>query len=203
VTHIEAVETHVPERAFAWKSHEGQNVETSKRIGNGQLGIPHSAFRIPHFSKPRSREGKGIADRPDRPSRLWDVPEPARVIALFPEGPPAWIEWRGRGRAVIASRGPERIALPWWREKLKNRKVEKSKSLSMVDCRLSIGKLPEPRAPALDAKCPGSARATLQNVETSNPKGRDYYEVQDEDGRWLWLFRNRGSGEWFVQGEWT
>jgi protein ImuB len=31
---------------------------------------------------------------------------------------------------------------------------------------------------------------------------RDYYRVQDEDGRWLWLFREACSVRWFVHGEW-
>jgi len=32
---------------------------------------------------------------------------------------------------------------------------------------------------------------------------RDYYRVQDENGRWLWLFREAGTSRWFVHGEWT
>lgn len=31
---------------------------------------------------------------------------------------------------------------------------------------------------------------------------RDYFRVQDEAGRWLWLFRER-AGDWFVHGEWA
>jgi protein ImuB len=31
---------------------------------------------------------------------------------------------------------------------------------------------------------------------------RDYYKVQTRDGRWLWVFREVGSGKWFVQGVW-
>jgi protein ImuB len=29
---------------------------------------------------------------------------------------------------------------------------------------------------------------------------RDYYRVETEDGRWLWLFRQRQTGEWSLQG---
>ncbi len=32
---------------------------------------------------------------------------------------------------------------------------------------------------------------------------RDYFRVQDETGRWLWLFRARSSMQWFVQGMWV
>ncbi len=31
---------------------------------------------------------------------------------------------------------------------------------------------------------------------------RDYFRVQDEGGRWLWLFREADGGRWFVHGEW-
>lgn len=31
---------------------------------------------------------------------------------------------------------------------------------------------------------------------------RDYFRVQDESGRWLWLYQDRTSREWFVHGEW-
>ncbi|RIK65792.1 MAG: hypothetical protein DCC65_11680, partial [Planctomycetota bacterium] len=31
---------------------------------------------------------------------------------------------------------------------------------------------------------------------------RDYYEVEDEHGRRLWVYRDGGSGAWFVHGQW-
>ena len=31
---------------------------------------------------------------------------------------------------------------------------------------------------------------------------RDYWAVQNEHGRWLWIYRHLGTGGWFVQGEW-
>lgn len=31
---------------------------------------------------------------------------------------------------------------------------------------------------------------------------RDYFRVQTDDGRWLWLFREACSERWFVHGEW-
>jgi protein ImuB len=39
-------------------------------------------------------------------------------------------------------------------------------------------------------------------------RARDYFRVQINDGRWLWVFRVRGGNEdagagWFVHGEWT
>jgi protein ImuB len=32
---------------------------------------------------------------------------------------------------------------------------------------------------------------------------RDYYRLQDESGRWLWVFRERFAGRWFVHGWWS
>lgn len=31
---------------------------------------------------------------------------------------------------------------------------------------------------------------------------RDYYEVEDEHARQLWVYRDGGSGQWFVHGQW-
>lgn len=31
---------------------------------------------------------------------------------------------------------------------------------------------------------------------------RDYYEIEDRPGRWLWIFRDGETGGWFVQGRW-
>ncbi len=31
---------------------------------------------------------------------------------------------------------------------------------------------------------------------------RDYFKVQDQKGRWLWVYRNVKSQEWFIQGLW-
>lgn len=31
---------------------------------------------------------------------------------------------------------------------------------------------------------------------------RDYYKVEDETGRWLWIYRNTENYKWFLQGLW-
>jgi protein ImuB len=95
-----------------------------------------------------------------RPSRLFDTPEPIKVVAIVPDGPPSWMAWRGQAHTVRSSLSPERIGLPWWDHH--------------------------------------DAAGT-----------RDYYEVQDELGRWLWVFRERRTSSrsaacrWFVHGEWA
>lgn len=32
---------------------------------------------------------------------------------------------------------------------------------------------------------------------------RDYYEAEDDGGRQLWVYRDSGSGNWFVHGQWV
>ena len=32
---------------------------------------------------------------------------------------------------------------------------------------------------------------------------RDYFRVQDERGRWLWICRVLETGAWYVHGEWA
>ena len=35
------------------------------------------------------------------------------------------------------------------------------------------------------------------------PFSRDYFKVQDEHGRWLWIYRIVESRRWFVHGLWA
>jgi protein ImuB len=50
-----------------------------------------------------------------RPVRLLSRPAPIRVIALVPDGPPAWLSYRGREQCIVHAAGPERIETAWWR----------------------------------------------------------------------------------------
>ena len=90
----------------------------------------------------------------DRPTLLLDRPEPARVIALTPDGPVHRVAWRGRESVVVGCAGPERIAGEWWRS----------------------------------------------NAVAST---RDYFVVDLDDGRRLWLARSIERGTWFVHGVWA
>lgn len=53
---------------------------------------------------------------PARPVRLFSRPQVIDVIAEVPDGPPARFHWRRMMHEVIASEGPERIAMEWWRD---------------------------------------------------------------------------------------
>jgi protein ImuB len=50
----------------------------------------------------------------DRPSLLFERPEPAEGMALEPDHPPAWIRWREKEYLLAAGFGPERIVTEWW-----------------------------------------------------------------------------------------
>jgi protein ImuB len=53
---------------------------------------------------------------PARPLRLFARPEHVEAIAEVPEGAPAQFRWRHVLHEVVASEGPERIAMEWWRD---------------------------------------------------------------------------------------
>lgn len=95
VTTIEPIETYIPEQAFVTRAF----LKTSHYGVCGANGV-----------------GKERVFPGNRPSRLFDTPEPARVMALVPDGPPVWLRRRGIESAIVTSNGPERIALPWWTE---------------------------------------------------------------------------------------
>lgn len=42
----------------------------------------------------------------------------------------------------------------------------------------------------------------LRGDDHRKPAPRDYFKVQDERGRWWWLYRRAGTSHWFVHGRW-
>lgn len=95
-----------------------------------------------------------------RPFRLLERPEPIRVTAEIPDGPPLSFTWRRAVRRVVRAQGPERIAPEWWRD---------------LEGRDHI---------------------------------RDYYQVEDAQGRRYWVFRDglyqdpgaKGPPAWYIHG---
>jgi protein ImuB len=51
-----------------------------------------------------------------RPVKLFERPELIQAIAEVPDGPPVSFRWRRMSHTVARVEGPERIALPWWRD---------------------------------------------------------------------------------------
>lgn len=153
-----AVATHVPEEAFPLQAlaTAGERPDNAKESSPPRRIVASS----PSPSLTRSVKGGFVAlPELDRPSQLFEVPEPAQVICLVPDGPPSWMRWRGRACAVRCDPGLERLALPWWEAK--------------------------------------------RGARPSSDVVRDYYQVQDDRGRHLWVFRDRATNEWFVHGLWA
>jgi protein ImuB len=165
---LEAVESHVPERAerAAKEPHPpvGHLLQQKgwRRDGMGHLpprstGLAVSMKSLLHA--PLRGEGAQRADEvPSRPLLIFESPEPATVIASVPDGPPMRLTWRRVTRKIVKSQGPERIAPEWWHL-------------------------------------------------TSTERPRDYYHVEDDQGRRYWLYRDGLYGEddgpppkWFVHG---
>ncbi len=107
VVRAETVDDHQPERAVRYVSWVGKNApaKTSKQ------------------SRPRA-EPRGLWDRTHdlsvappgrRPLMLFARPQPIRVMALVPDGPPIWMRYGGREYTVSDAAGPERLETGWWR----------------------------------------------------------------------------------------
>ncbi|MEO1584333.1 MAG: DNA polymerase Y family protein [Planctomycetota bacterium] len=76
----------------------------------------HDAAESPPPASSASPSTGGVQATPsDRPTVLFDRPEPADVVALTPDGPVHAVRFRGEDHAVIACIGPERIGSEWWR----------------------------------------------------------------------------------------
>jgi protein ImuB len=88
VLRASVVESHLPERAFAFR---------------------------PAAAPATTPMGRGAATARDRPTLLFDPPCPAEVVFLSPDGPIMRVRWRGGEVSVVAGLGPERIAPEWWR----------------------------------------------------------------------------------------
>ena len=129
------------------------------------------------FSARNDASAWGGLAKPPRPPLLFANPEPLTVLAEIPEGPPARFTWRHMSRRVVKAEGPERIAPEWWRA-------------------LRSGAI-------LVTSLKGSGRASSKH----QPRPRDYYRIEDEDGHRYWVFREGlyqesglGSPGWFLHG---
>lgn len=79
--------------------------------------IPERIVRLASVLHEQPRRLASDVVASPRPSTLLDRPEPAEVIALWPDGPPSWVKWRGREIKVTHAAGPERVSEEWWRER--------------------------------------------------------------------------------------
>ncbi len=149
---LQAVASHVPERAErVAKAPLSPSGYSPNKLGESVPRVlPQLVGEVP--------EGRWGPSLQPRPLLIFETPEPARVIASVPDGPPMRLTWRRVTRKLVRSQGPERIAPEWWHL-------------------------------------------------TSGERPRDYYHVEDAQGRRYWLYRDGLYGEddgeppkWFVHG---
>jgi protein ImuB len=181
VLRAERIESHLPERAYRMRPAQESDEATNQRSDEG--------------------------GRADRPTLLLDRPEPIAVMAMAPEGAPSWFRWRGQEQRVTVAAGPERIAGEWWGRRSDGATKRRSDG--------GKKKFGESYARAYEQfwRGEGSREAADQTAKKKNPgffssgpssgATRDYYKVQDELGRWLWIYRGRERGGWYVHGVWA
>ena len=196
----------------------GELLDTlSNRLGPGRVvrvdpaesHLPERTFRLRPVTEAQGKKGKEPGSHPgDRPSLLLEAPEPITVIAMMPDGPPSWFRWRDTERRVTASAGPERIAAEWWnrstgvtRSPNRGRKAF-GESYARAYERFMRGR-DDP--PPLSGPAQEQPRTRRRAADDDEPAGetRDYFKVQDEQGRWLWIYRVLEQGCWFVHGLWA
>lgn len=140
--------------------------ERIRRFQTYDSHIPEqAAFEMPIQDRRAQAEWAkpGDGEPPLRPLHLLDPPQPIKVMADVPDGPPWRFQWGKASHLITRAEGPERIASEWWRRK--------------------------------DGHLPGKAGLT-----------RDYYRVEDTDGRRFWIFRHglygteRTNPVWYLHG---
>jgi len=165
------------------------------RLGPGRVGVlrpveRHLPERTEHAlafpGRLASWGGAGMPGAGPRPLRILTPPEPVEVLAEVPDGPPLRFVWRRVQCRAVRAEGPERIAPEWWR---------------------AGGTAPT------GSLAPGAA-AARPDRPTHPPAGavpparaRDYYRVEDGEGRRYWLYREGLFGDgrggwprWFLAG---
>ena len=139
-----------------------------------------------------TQAAKGVAlALPDRkrPLRLLPMAERVTIMAEVPDGLPASMVWRRQTYRLVKGEGPERLGAEWWRKSMRLKLVEPPQLQEPEP-----GEKPEPPP-------------YIPNLERFEPDAvtRDYYVVEDQDGRRFWVFRQGFYGEktlpaWYLHG---
>lgn len=189
------------------------------RLGEGTaLIVQHQERRLPEKAEAHVPYEGSLPAKPrtmprlgPRPLRLLETPERVQVLAEVPDGPPRSFRWRRVQRRVIRAEGPERIAPEW---------ALLPPSLSRAPAQPIDKPWLDPKLdPRADAQQIVKVRTELEkqlseeesddtSVPIRNlPRARDYYRIEDGEGRRYWLFREGlyddgrgGAPEWYVHG---
>ncbi|MGV8955063.1 MAG: Y-family DNA polymerase [Cypionkella sp.] len=124
-----------------------------------------------------------------RPVRLLPVPEYVAISAEVPDGLPALMIWRRQQYRLVKGAGPERLEAEWWR----------------FAERLELVPPPEPKEPEPGEKLDPPPYIPKLPLYEPDAKVRDYYRVEDEDGRRFWVFRlgfygGKNMPSWYLHG---
>jgi protein ImuB len=124
-----------------------------------------------------------------RPLRLLPQPERVSIMAEVPDGLPAAMVWRRQSYRLLKGEGPERLGAEWWR------KPE----------RLKLVEPPEPRKPEPGEKPTLPPYVPELPLFLPDAVTRDYYLVEDQEGRRFWVFRQGFYGGqtgpfWYLHG---
>ncbi len=137
----------------------------------------------------------------DYPTLLLDVPEPVRVTMGTPEGPVLGLAAGGVRYQVLRCLGPRRVEGEWWGEGAGGGGTEGQRDKGARRGNPGMSRSPASWVPALRASVPSCLNASPPSAPSSSLSPRDYFQLQDEAGRWWWVFHcERG---WFVHGLWA
>jgi protein ImuB len=114
LAHLEPRASHIPERAsVAVPISNSPHPNPPPLAGEGARLSDAVADSLP---RRRGRAGVGVApQKPPRPVRLFQPPEPVEAFWVLPDDPPFRFTWRHRAHRITQADGPERIAEEWWR----------------------------------------------------------------------------------------
>jgi protein ImuB len=149
--------------------------------------IPERAARLvpTQAGKPVMASAQSLS----RPVRLLPVPEYVAINAEVPDGLPASMIWRRQQYRLVKGAGPERLEAEWWR----------------FAERLELVPPPEPKEPEPGDKLDPPLYIADLPLHEPEARARDYYQVEDEDGRRFWVFRLGFYGgptmpSWYLHG---
>ncbi len=170
-----------------------------------QSHLPEQAERATAFDGALPAPGEAPPRRGPRPIRLINPPEEIKVLAEVPDGPPLRFVWRRVPHAVSRADGPERLAPEWWTW---TSPPPASTSPDGVERKWLNPKLDKRADAALITKIRAELEEADMGEPVSNlPRARDYYRIEDTDGRRFWLFRQGlyddgrgGAPRWFMHG---
>jgi protein ImuB len=148
--------------------------------------LPERAIAFSSYAEALAAAPVADTDIPpmaERPLRLLPRPEPVEVtMAEVPDGPPRDFRWRRAHYRIDRAEGPERIGPEWW---LENPHVERKEN---------------EKDEAYEER-----RRQAAGEETAQ-RTRDYFRVEDAEGRRYWLYRqglygmSEAKPRWFMHG---